>query len=91
LARLRAQAALGDYLASENIWRETSAQDAEEARKGLKDMCEGYPEQGAVGFEEWSSHLRQKRFIRANDLQIAIFPIECFMICSSGSLDATRG
>ena len=34
------------YLASENIKRETSPQEAEEAEKGMKEMSEVYREKG---------------------------------------------
>ena len=35
-----------NYLASENIKRETSAQEAEEAHKGMEEMSEVYREKG---------------------------------------------
>ncbi|MEN8860823.1 hypothetical protein [Qipengyuania flava] len=35
-----------NYLASENIKRETSAEEAEEARKGMEEMSEVYREKG---------------------------------------------
>ena len=34
------------YLASENIKRETSAEEAEEAQKGMEEMSEVYREKG---------------------------------------------
>ena len=34
------------YLASDNIKRETSAQEAEEAHKGMEEMSEVYREKG---------------------------------------------
>ena len=45
-ARFRGEAELDSYLASENIKRETSPQEAAEAEKGMKEMSEVYREKG---------------------------------------------